>query len=355
MELFNKDNRTALEAKEYVQFLAFGPIAFEAARALVNLGILASVEEARPAGAAIEAVARDAKLTAYGVRVLLEAGLGIGLLTVEEGRFHLTKAGHFLLHDEMSRVNVNFVNDICYRGMFDLEKSVVEGKPAGLKEFGDWTTIYEALSQLPDTAKASWLRFDHYYSDAAFPEVLPLVFKSKPRRILDVGGNTGRWALRCVQFSEDVQVCIADLPGQLNMARETIQHHERSAQLTYFPINVLDQHSQLPSGFDALRMSQFLDCFSEDQIRFILAKCRKAMSPPSRLFILEPFWDRQRFRAAAFSLQMTSLYFTAMANGNSQMYSSGLFLSLLADSGFVVEEQFDHLGVSHSLLVCRLP
>ena len=238
--------------------------------------------------------------------------------------------------------------------MSALEKSVVEGKPAGLKEFGDWTTIYEALSQLPDTAKASWLKFDHYYSDAAFPEVLPLVFKSKPRRILDVGGNTGKWAMRCVQYSKDVQVCIADLPGQLNMAREKIQNHEWSARITCFPVNVLDQNSEFPSGFDAIWTSQFLDCFSEDQIRFILAKCRKAMDCQSRLFILEPFWDRQRFRAAAFSLQMTSLYFTAMANGNSQMYHSDLFLSLLKDSGFVIEEQFDHLGVSHSLVICKL-
>ena len=55
---------------------------------------------------------------------------------------------------------------------------------------------------------------------------------------------------------------------------------------------------------------------------------------------LEPFWDRQKFRASAFSLQMTSLYFTAMANGNSQMYASGLFLSLLKDAGFAVEEQY---------------
>ena len=355
MELFNKDNRTALEAKEYVQFLAFGPIAFQAARALVNLGILSLVEKARSAGAIVEVVARETNLTAYGVRILLEAGLGIGLLTVEAGRFHLTKAGHFLLHDEMSRINLNFVNDVCYRGMSNLEKSILEGKPAGLKEFGDWTTIYEALSQLPDAAKASWLKFDHYYSEAAFPAALPLVFKSAPRRILDVGGNTGRWALRCVQFSEDVQVCIADLPGQLDMAREKIQNQAQSARITYFPVNVLDQKSEFPSGYDAIWMSQFLDCFSEDEIRFILAKCRKAMSPQSRLFILEPFWDRQRFRAAAFSLQMTSLYFTAMANGNSQMYHSSLFLSLLQDSGFGIENQFDHLGISHSLIVCKLP
>ena len=34
----------------------------------------------------------------------------------------------------------------------------------------------------------------------------------------------------------------------------------------------------------------------------------------------EPIWDKQRFEAAAYSLQATSLYFTCIANGNSKMY-----------------------------------
>jgi hypothetical protein len=99
-------------------------------------------------------------------------------------------------------------------------------------------------------------------------------------------------------------------------------------------------------------MSQFLDCFSEAQIVSILRRCHLALADGGRVFILEPFWDRQRHAAAAFCLQQTSLYFSALANGNSQMYRSGLFLSLVDAAGFEVEEQHDGLGV-HTLLVCR--
>ena len=48
-------------------------------------------------------------------------------------------------------------------------------KPEGLKEFGKWNTVYEALSQLPPHVQKSWFGFDHFYSDDAFPLVLPLV------------------------------------------------------------------------------------------------------------------------------------------------------------------------------------
>ncbi|WP_282456983.1 hypothetical protein [Chitinophaga sedimenti] len=40
------------------------------------------------------------------------------------------------------------------------------------------------------------------------------------------------------------------------------------------------------------------------------------------------------FKAAAFSLQQTSLYFTAMANGNSQMYYSEVFYECVKKRDF---------------------
>ena len=97
-------------------------------------------------------------------------------------------------------------------------------------------------------------------------------------------------------------------------------------------------HNQLqPPGHSVICMSQLLDCFAEDEIVSILKKVRAALPPGGRLWILELFWDRQRFEAAAFSLQQTSLYFTCVANGNSQIrdVGTGLALGILMDT-FVV-------------------
>ena len=100
-------------------------------------------------------------------------------------------------------------------------------------------------------------------------------------------------------------------------------------------------------------MSQFLDCFSEDQVVAILRKAIAALAPNGRIWILELFWDRQRFEAAAFSLQQTSLYFSCVANGNSQMYDSAVFLALVERAGLTVERQTDGIGGYHTLLECR--
>lgn len=66
----------------------------------------------------------------------------------------------------MTRVNFNFVKDVCYKGAEKLTESFITGEPKGAKAmFGDAATIYPYLSKLPQDMKNSWFEFDHYYSD----------------------------------------------------------------------------------------------------------------------------------------------------------------------------------------------
>ena len=99
-------------------------------------------------------------------------------------------------------------------------------------------------------------------------------------------------------------------------------------------------------------MSQFLDCFGEEEIESILTRAAAIMDGESRLCIMETFWDRQRHDLAAFCLTMTSLYFTAIANGNSKMYHSDDLVRLIREAGLEVEEIHDLLGLGHSVVVC---
>jgi len=52
-------------------------------------------------------------------------------------------------------------------------------------------------------------------------------------------------------------------------------------------------------------------------------------------------------------LQQTSLYFTVLANGNSQLYCSEIFINCIKKAGFNVTEQVDHIGLSQTLLKCK--
>src|SRR6195952_2006693 len=222
MNFFSKDKKSAFEAKEAAQWIAFGPVIFQAARVLRNSGILTEIENSGARGLTIAEIAEKVNLPLYGVRVLLESGLSMGLMLVNDKKYTLAKTGYFILHDPLTRTNMDFVHDVNYKGLFALDKSIETGKPAGLKEFGEWTTIYEGLSQLPDHVQKSWFSFDHFFSDDAFPLVLPKVYKNGIKKLLDVGGNTGKWAIASTSYSDNISVTIMDLPGQLNVAKKKV-------------------------------------------------------------------------------------------------------------------------------------
>lgn len=349
-QLFEEDNIRALDAIDRAQLIAFAPYVWEASRLLRDKGILKAVEDAREQGISIEAVSSIVNMSLYGVRILLEAGLGIGLVYRKENHYFLAKTGHIFLNHEMTKVNFEFMRDVCYGGASALELSIANARPEGLKTFGNWNTLYEGLSVLPAKAKESWLAFDHYYSDNAFPEALKIVFDRKPDSILDIGANTGKWTLQCLAHDEMVKMGVVDLPGQINMTRKNIECAGFTDRVSYYEIDMLNPESMLPEGFDIIWMSQFLDCFSDEEIISILQKCHHASDTETRVFINETFWDRQRFPTSAFSLQMTSLYFTTIANGNSQMYDSVVFFGLIEKAGFEIIAHHDFIGLSHTIL-----
>ncbi|MEO6834242.1 MAG: class I SAM-dependent methyltransferase, partial [Chitinophagaceae bacterium] len=322
---------------------------------LRDWGILAEIEACHKTGISlVELREKFPQYSHYAIRVLVEGGLGIGLILRDENRrFRLSKTGYFFLNDKMTIANTDFMRDVCLPGANDLGTSLENGKPEGLHHFGEWPTVYDGLSQLPKNVQKSWFQFDHFYSDNAFPIALDYIFNTgnAPKRMLDIGSNTGKWALTALAFNPSFHIGLADLPGQLNMAIENLKNAGYDAtRFTPHVHNVLDNNLPLPLGYDTIWMSQFLDCFSDEEIVNILRKCHTALPDDGYVVINETFWDRQRFPASAFSLHMTSLYFTSMANGNSQMYDSEVFLELIASAGFKIVDQMDHVGMGHTLL-----
>ena len=361
---FKTDNIRAVDAKFEAQKIAFAPMCYQAIRTMLELGMMQAINDAGDAGITRKELAEKAKISEYGAGVLCEMALGMNVIklsqdseagSADKEKFVIGKIGWMLLEDDLTKVNFWFTNDICYEGAWKLKESIINGKPEGLKVFGDqWTTVYEALSTLPDKPKKSWFEFDHFYSDIAFPEALPIVFAEKPKTMLDIGGNTGKWSLACCRYNPDVKMTIVDLPGQANVAKKNAAEAGFADRIDFSMGNVLDDTTKLPENPDAVWMSQFLDCFSLKQIVKILKKVYEAAAPETNVFVLEPLWDKQRFEASSYSLQATSLYFTCIANGNSKMYRYEELVNAIGEAGFELKTAHHNLGSNaYSLLVFR--
>ena len=354
-EVYTKEQKTALEAQHLAQEIAFAPMVFQVSRLMIKFGILEHLSN-NYKGLSQTEIVEYTGLSNYAVQVLMEASLSIGTVLVNDGKYTISKTGWFLLNDPMVKANMNFNHDVNYLGLFHLEEALTEGKSSGLKVFGEWPTIYEGLSSLPEQVQKSWFGFDHYYSDESFATALKIIFDGERtvKRLLDVGGNTGRWAMQCVEYNKDLEVTIMDLPQQLEMMKKQTAGKNGADRIHGYGCNLLDNNVKFPTpAFDVIWMSQFLDCFSESEVTSICRRAADSMDDNSRLYIMETFWDRQRFETASYCLAQTSIYFTALANGNSKMYYSEDMLRCIREAGLEVETIHDGLGMGHSLVVCK--
>lgn len=341
---------SAVDAKFEAQKIAFGPIFFQALVAMRDLGVLQYIYEKR-GNATIGEIHGALGLTKYAVDVMVEAADVMDVIEITDGKAKVTKIGFYLLRDEMTRVNVNFIQDVCYEGAKEMKTSLEETRPAGLKVFGDWPTVYEGLSQLDQDVRKSWLEFDHFYSQDAFTAALEIVFSEDPNYIFDIGGNTGKWSFKVCEYRDSAKVKILDLPGQIAMANKNVAERGLQDRIDFHPINILDKEQLVPQGADAIWMSQFLDCFSEEEILQILRNCHQAANEDTCVYIMEPFIDNQSYPAAEFSLVATSLYFTIIANGNSKMYKIQVMRDLCNQAGFDVVEEFPLIADSYHTIL----
>ena len=349
---YTSEQLSAAAAQRLAQEIAFAPFVFQVSRLMVKFGIFDALCRQNK-GMTLEEISQQTNLSKYATQVLLEASLSIGTVILKENKFFITKAGWFLEKDKMTRINMEFTNEVCYQGLFHLEQALQNEKPEGLKVFGDWPTIYEGLSQLPKVAQEKWFAFDHYYSDNSFADALQIIFSKPIRNLLDVGGNTGRFALQCIEYNPEVEVTIMDLPQQLTLMQNATKGKQGAERIHGYGANLLDKSTPFPKGFDVIWMSQFLDCFSEEEVTSILTRAADAMEQSTELYILEAYWDRQTHETGAFCLNQISVYFTAMANGNSKMYYSEDMIRCVNNAGLKVSQIYDGLGTGNSHTIFR--
>ena len=349
----NNKKSSMVDALTEAQKIAFAPFTFQIVSCMLEFNILQTLEKQSLTKLQLQ---EKCNITQYTVDALFDAAVCIGLVKKnEDGTFSNTKLADAFLHDEMTRVNFNFTKDVCYLGANELSKSFKESRPAGLQKFFfDSPTIYPMLSKLPEQMKKSWYEFDHHYSDDCFQEIIPIIFKSaftnQDKKLFDIGANTGKFERACLAYNDDCIVTMIDLEPNIEVAKKNFNTN----RCKFHSADILKPENNLPKMSGAVFMSQFLDCFSREQILHILNKVADSIDKNTRVFILEPFIDKQQFKGAAYALSHISLYFTCMANGNSKMYNESDMLEIIKNSNLQVIKSYQNIGkYDYTLLECQ--
>ena len=341
----NRKHNTVKTLTE-AQKIAFAPLTFQTVSAMLKFGILEILANKE---CSINELVEMTKLSDYAIQVMMEVAEVSELVQkTDENKYFVTQLGKVFLYDEMTRVNFNFVNDVCYLGASELANSLKFSKPEGLNKFIKKSdTIYPLLPILPEDMKKSWYEFDNFYSDNCFEEIYKIIKNNNPAEYFDIGGNTGKYERVCLKNNS--KVTMLDLKENI----ETVKNEPELKGCNFIAVDVLKDKT-LPKMNGSVLMSQFLDCFSKEQIVSILEKVKASSSVGTKIYILEPFIDNQVFDGAKYALVHTSLYFTCMANGNSKMYSLEDMKSFVEKAGLKISKIHNNIGRhDYTLLECE--
>ena len=345
-----KTSSGTVSALTEAQKIAFAPFTFQIVVAMLEFGLFQALNEGPKTRQELTHVCNISK---YAVDTLFDAGVCIGLVKENpDNTYSNTKLAEAFLFDEMTRVNFNFVRDICCIGVTELTQSLRENKPLGLqKHYFDSPTIYQVLTKLNDKMIKSWCEFDHHYSDDCFDEILKIMFKEPPNIICDIGGNTGKFEKACLDFDKNCSIVMLDLPENIDETKKNFDTN----RCKFVGANILSKEPlSIEPRPDVFLMSQFLDCFSKEQVLFILNKVADASDKNTRIYILEPFIDNQQFEGAAYALSHISLYFACMANGCSKMYKETEMREIIEQSKLQIKKTYYNIGkYDYTFLECQ--
>jgi predicted O-methyltransferase YrrM len=116
--------------------------------------------------------------------------------------------------------------------------------------------------------------------------LLRLVDFSPFRRLLDVGGSAGGYAITLVRANPALEATIFDLPDLEPIARETVEHAGLERRITFRAGSFFED--DLPHGHDVLLLSSILHDWGDHDCRVILAHALAALEPGGTVVVTEP-------------------------------------------------------------------
>lgn len=216
---------------------------------------------------------------------LMRTLASLGILTEDSAhRFALTPVGEALKTGApgCARATIlSIASDWWISGFGQLLYSVQTGKPGFEKFLG--MPIFDWFAKHPE--EASLFNETMVGVHGGEPAAVAAAYDfSGVKTIVDVGGGTGNLLTTILAKNPASHGILYDLPHVIRdaggMIRERgVEDRVRTQAGSFF--------ESVPSGGDAYLLSHIIHDWSEEQCLTILGNCRRAMSPASRLLLIE--------------------------------------------------------------------
>jgi hypothetical protein len=256
--------------------------------------------------------------------LLANALAALGLLDKTHDRFALTdSARRYLLRDSSEYLGGMILFDAELWDVWGrLEDSIRSGKPARTPDMfqtspDDTARFIGAMDSIVRArGDGEWVA-----------ENLDL---SNIGTIADLGGGPGTYVAAMLKRRPHLRAAIWDLPATLRVAREVLEEREPTVHDRIEMVGVDYLKDQLPTGADAIFMSNIIHSENEATNAALMKKCFAALSPGGMLIVKDHIMNRELTSPAAGAV--FALYLLLTTHGRD--FSFDEVCSWMREAGF---------------------
>jgi (2Fe-2S) ferredoxin/predicted O-methyltransferase YrrM len=259
----------------------------------VELDVFTAVGE----GATAETVAKRCGTDRRATELLLNALVALDALRVAGDRYVNTPAGaQFLVAGSPDDARIALRHNLSlWTTWSSLTEAVRQGhtalRPEMRERDDDWTVPFIAAMHRGAAIRA--------------PLVVEAIGAQRIRRMLDVGGGSGAYAIAFAKANPELTAVVLDLPTVLPIAEGHIGKAGLSKRITTRAGDL--RHDDLGRDFDLVFLSSICHMLGPSGNRDLLARSARALAPGGRVviqdFILEPERTGPR-QAVLFAINM---------------------------------------------------
>ncbi len=293
--------------------------------ACVRLGLF---ERLREGPVRVATLAAETGIAPERLRHLLRAAAALRLLEARSGdEFGLGVLGAAVTDNESLQAMVEH-HALLYQDLAD-PVPLFEGAAGKTRLAELWPYAgSDAPESLDESAVGNYTRLMAASQQMIAEQVVAAFSMRGRRRLLDIGGGAGTFAMAMARRWPDLQVTIAELPAVAEIARREIAAAGLDARIDVVAVDAAE--GGLPRDCDVVSLVRILHDHDDDRALAILRAARGAVADSGVLLVAEPM------AAATAAGSLIDAYFNVylLAMGSGRPRTRTELAALLLEAGF---------------------
>ena len=231
---------------------------------------------------AIPYLSKRLRVSARGLHILCRNLASVGLLVPTLGRYRTST----MVRRYLQKGSADYRSD--YLALIQ-------------RQWAEWSCLTNVIrtgtpldDDRPETPeyRRSFTWAMHHRSQEPAEQVADQIAIKSARRLLDLGGGPGTYALAFLKKNLKLHATVMDRPAALEVAETLAQQHSLESRLSCHPGDFVND--KIPGSFDIIWYSNVLHIYSPLENLKVFRKVRRALKPGGRFLIQDTFLETPR-------------------------------------------------------------